>query len=89
MDLGGFFIISKGGWIMEYPMVSLEKTGRRMKEKVKECGDTTKEIMEYMGFRHPKSIYAWYRGDSLPTLENMIALSVLLHVSVNELIVIE
>ncbi len=73
---------------MEYPMISLEKTGARIKELVKEKGLTAREVMEYMGFRHPKSVYAWYRGESLPSLENMLALSVLLEVTVNEMIVI-
>lgn len=74
---------------MEYPMINLELSGRKIKETIKERGYTTKEIMEYMGFRHSKSVYAWYRGAALPTLENMMALSVLLEVPVNELLVME
>lgn len=74
---------------MEYPMINMEASGSRIKECVIRSGYTTKEITEYMGFRHPKSVYAWYRGASLPSLENMMALSVLLGVSVNELLVVE
>lgn len=71
---------------MEYPLINLTETGRKIKEKIQEKGYSTKEIMEYMGFKHPKSIYAWYRGDSLPTLENIFALSTLLQIPINELI---
>lgn len=73
---------------MAYPLINLEKTGANIKKTIKEKGYTTKDVMEYMGFRHPKSIYAWYRGDCLPSLDNMLALSVMLSVSVNELIVL-
>lgn len=73
--------------MMEYPMINVEETGIRIREKIKESGYTTKEIAEYMGFRHTKSVYSWYRGAALPSLENMVALSSLLMVSVNELIV--
>lgn len=74
---------------MEYPMINPELSGRRIREKVKEKGYSTKDIMTYMGFRHTKSVYAWYRGASLPTLENMVALSVLLQTPVNELLVMD
>ena len=75
--------------MIEYPMINLTGTGKKIKEAVKESGYTTTEIMGYMGMRHTKSIYAWYRGECLPTLENISALSVLLGVSINELIVYE
>lgn len=75
--------------MMEYPMINLELSGKKIKETIKEKGYTTKEIMEYMGFHHTKSIYAWYRGASLPSLENIMALSVLLAVPVNELLIME
>lgn len=74
---------------MGYPMICMEETGRRIKEAVRARGLTTGEVASYMGFRHHKSVYAWYRGAALPTLENMIALSSLLQIPVNDLIVLE
>ena len=73
--------------MIDYPMINLIGTGKRIREAVRESGYTTTEIMGYMGMRHTKSIYAWYRGDCLPTLENISALSVLLDIPINDLLV--
>ena len=72
---------------MDYPVIDLEATGERINRKRKECGISVKTMQEYFGMRNRNSIYKWFRGESLPTLENLYALSVLLDVKMDELIV--
>ena len=60
---------------MEYPVVDMKKTGRRIRELMKLNNIRTKDIVEYMGFESEQSVYKWLRGDSLPKVDNLFALS--------------
>lgn len=74
---------------MDYPVINLAATGERINKKRKELGISVRVLQEYFGMNNCSSIYRWFRGESLPTLENMYALSVLFEVSMNELVVHE
>ena len=72
---------------MSYPVINLVESGKIIKEMMKIRGISVRDLKEYLGFNNTNSIYKWLRGDSLPNLENMYALSELLGVSVNDLLV--
>lgn len=74
---------------MDYPVINLTATGERINRKRKELGISVKTLQEYFGMNNRSSIYRWFRGESLPTLENMYALSILFDVSMDELVVHE
>lgn len=74
---------------MDYPVIDLTATGERINSKRKELGISVKALQEYFGMNNRSSIYRWFRGESLPTLENMYALSILFDVSMDELVVHE
>ena len=40
-----------------------------------------------MGFESAQAVYKWQRGDSLPTVDNLYALSVLFGTTVDEILV--
>ena len=61
-------------------------SGKKLKSLVHLSQYKTKDIVEITGVS-PQAVYKWYRGESLPSLENYLILSNLLHVSVNELLV--
>jgi len=44
-------------------------------------------LRDYFGLSTTNAIYKWLRGDSLPTLDNMLALSTLLNITINDIIV--
>ena len=44
-------------------------------------------LRDYFGFSTTNAIYKWLRGDTLPSLDNMFALSLLLGESVNDILV--
>jgi hypothetical protein len=50
-------------------------------------GITVREMQAYFGFEEPQAIYKWQRGKSLPTVDNLYALSNLLEVPMNEILV--
>ena len=72
---------------MDYPVIDLPATGRRINQIRKEKGMTVQMLQEYFGMKNPQSIYRWFRGETLPSLENAFALSALLGTSLDELLV--
>ena len=72
--------------MVEYPVIDLHSTGARINELRRERGITVDELRVYLGMNNPNSIYKWFRGEVLPTLENMYALSVILEIPIDEII---
>ena len=72
--------------MVEYPVIDLHSTGARINELRRERGITVDELRVYLGMNNPNSIYKWFRGEVLPTLENMFALSVILEVPIDDII---
>lgn len=60
------------------PRIDMIKTGRNITRLRKKAGLTVKELQEAFGFATPQAIYKWQRGTSLPTVDNLLVLSVLL-----------
>lgn len=71
-----------------YPTIDLEKTGIKLKNMLKMAGYDVKFIQEYLHLSCPQSIYRWFKGKTLPTVENLCALSKLLEVHMEELLVL-
>lgn len=71
---------------MKYPTINMKETGNRIKKACMERGITAKEIKEYMNLTSAQSVYGWFRGKNLPSLDNFYALSRLLGVTMEELI---
>ena len=73
---------------MNYPTIDLVATGQRIRELRKAKNLKVREISEYMGFTEPQAVYKWQRGESLPTVDNLYALSVLYETPMEDIIVI-
>ncbi len=67
-------------------VISPKATGRRINKLRKAMGLRTTDISDYLGFSEPQAVYKWFRGDSLPTLQNMFQLSQLLDIPIEEII---
>ena len=72
---------------MNYPVIDPAATGERINMFRKERGLSVAYLREYFGLSTTNAIYKWLKGESLPTLDNFLALSVLFDVSMNDLIV--
>ncbi len=62
-------------------------TGKRIKELRKEHNLKVREIMEALGLESEQAIYKWQRGDSVPTIENLVALSMLFDCTMDDIVV--
>ena len=69
--------------------INMTETGNNISRLRKEKGITIRQIQETMGFNTPQAIYRWMRGETMPTLDNFFALSELLNVTVEEIVVLE
>ena len=58
-----------------YPVLDLQATGERIKKLRMERRMSVTDICNYMGFENPQAVYKWQRGETLPTVDNLFALS--------------
>lgn len=71
---------------MKYPVLDAKATGDRIKELRKLHHLKVEEVARFMGFESVQAVYKWQRGDSLPTVDNLYALSRLFDTSVDDIL---
>ena len=71
----------------KFPVIDLHATGRNITRLRKARGLTVRDIQAWFGFEEPQAIYKWQSGRSLPTVDNLYALSTLLEVPMDEILV--
>lgn len=72
-----------------YMSIHQEKTGRRIRQLLSEKGYAVRDVQNAMGFENPQAIYKWLSGKSLPSLDNMVILSRLLHTNIEDILVVD
>ena len=70
-----------------FPVIDSVATGENIARLRREKGYSVADLQSWFGFEAPQAIYKWQRGESLPSVDNFYALSVLLGVSMNDIIV--
>ena len=65
-----------------YLSIQQKETGKQIKKLLMENGYTVKDVQNAMGFENPQAVYKWISGRSLPSLDNFVILSRLLHTSI-------
>ncbi len=70
-----------------FPTIDPEATGRHIAQLRRERGLSVKDLQVYFGFDAPQAIYKWQTGATLPSVDNLLALSVLLGVSMDTILV--
>lgn len=72
-----------------YPILDLQATGNRIKKIRTEKQISVTDICRYMGFENPQAVYKWQRGEALPTVDNLFALSRLLETSIENILCVK
>ena len=70
-----------------FPVIDLPATGANIRRLRQTKGLSVRDLQQFFGFQEPQAIYKWQRGQSLPTVDNLYALSALLEVSMNDILV--
>ena len=69
-----------------YPVIDPVATGARIKELRKQHHMKVGDIARFMGFESEQAVYKWQRGESLPTVDNLYALSMLFETTMDAII---
>ncbi len=69
--------------------INMIETGNNIARLRKEKGITVRQIQEAMGFNTPQAIFKWQRGETMPTLDNIVVLSELFNTAIEEIVVKE
>ncbi len=71
----------------EYPVIDMKKTGANIRRLRLINHLTVNYISEALGFTTGIAVYKWQRGLSLPSVDNLLALSKMFKVSMNEILI--
>lgn len=72
-----------------YLTICQKETGKRIRELLKQNGYSVRDIQEAMGFENPQAVYKWTSGKSLPSIDNLLILSRLLHTDIESILVVD
>ena len=70
-----------------FPVIDPVATGENIQRLRRDRGLTVRDLQMFFGFEEPQAIYKWQRGKSLPSVDNLYALSALLGVPMDDIIV--
>ena len=67
----------------EFPILDTQATGARIRQLRRQNNLTVEQVRDYLGLESTQAIYKWQRGESMPTIDNLYALSTLFETSVD------
>lgn len=71
------------------PVIDMTAIGMNITRMRINAGLTVKDVQNVFGFSTPQAIYKWQRGETLPSLENLIALSRIFSVPMESILAAE
>lgn len=71
------------------PVVNVKATGAKIKAIMKAQNKKVVDIQTVCGFNTPQAIFKWFRGDAVPTIDNMVLIADMFGVTVDDIIVVD
>lgn len=68
------------------PTINVKETGVNLHEIMDKRGITAKDVQEYLNLASVQSVYYWWNGTNMPTIDNLYALSQLLRVPIDAIV---
>lgn len=72
---------------MNFPVVNMEWTGQNIASLRRQHGMSVRQLQDMMGFSTPQAIYKWQRDETLPTVDNLVALSAIFAVPIDAILI--
>lgn len=72
-----------------FPTINLIKTGENILALRRQRGLSVRALQQMLGFATPQAIYKWQQGITLPSVDNLVALSAILGVPIDAILVVE
>lgn len=69
-----------------FPTIDKQRTGERIRMLMKKQNITVKQLQEYLSLSCVQGIYHWLDGTSMPTVDNLYALSGLFEVPLDYIV---
>lgn len=69
-----------------FPTIDKKRTGIHLRRFMDERGLSVKDVQQYLGLGSVQSVYHWLNGLSMPTIDNLYALSELFQISVDDML---
>ena len=70
-----------------FPTLDVVATGKNIIRLRELRGLTVRDLQNWFDFDEPQAIYKWQKGKSMPTIENLYGLSIILGVSMEDILV--
>ena len=70
------------------PTIDIVATGNNISRLREQAGMSVRDLQNIFGFATPQAIYKWQKGISMPTVDNLIVLSAVLKVTIEDIVVL-
>lgn len=68
------------------PVVDIKATGEKIRQLMQSRSLCVRDLQAIFGFEYPQAVYAWLGGKSLPTVDNLLVLSKLFALPMDEIV---
>ena len=72
---------------MQYPTINMKLTGENIARLRDEHNYSVNDLQREFGFSSPVAIYKWQSGKTLPSVDNLVILSVLFKTPIDDILV--
>ena len=72
---------------MQIPRIDLEASSKNIRRFMDGKGVTVRQVQTALHLTCPQTVYKWLYGQSLPTIDNLVALAFLLDVTIDDIVV--
>ena len=74
--------------LFSMPVIDMQATGMNIKKIIKDKGFKISDVQARCGFNTPQAIFKWLRGDSVPSIDNLVILADMFDIPIDKIIVI-
>ncbi len=71
------------------PTINIIRTGQNIMKLRDENGMSVRDLQDIFGFATPQAIYKWQHGTALPTVDNLVVLAAVFHVSIDDILIMD
>ena len=71
------------------PVIDMTATGINITRLRIHAGLSVKDMQDIFGFSTPQAIYKWQRGTALPTVDNLVVLSAIFGVKIDDILIFQ
>ena len=72
-----------------FPQINKEKTGKNIKFLCCTRGLSVADLQSILLIGSNQAIYNWFNGKSMPSLDSLLVLSMLLNVPINDILIVD